>query len=66
MNLASLYFNVNIYKIGIITSKSSCKNKCTPVKHLEQCLAQSKCSLNVSIDDDDFSIGLDVMGDRML
>lgn len=66
MNLASLYFNVNIYKIGIITSKSSCKNKCTPVKHLEQCLAQSKYSSNVSIDDDDFSIGLDVMGDRML
>ena len=59
---------VNICKIGIVTSKGYCKNKWTPVKYLEQLIAQSKCSINVSDDGDDeedLSLGLDVMGDRI-
>lgn len=66
-NISVLQF-VNICKIGTVTSKRYCKNKWTPVKHLEQLIAQSKCSINVSDDgddDEDLSLGLDVTGDRI-
>ena len=71
VTLTSLCFNFNIRKFGIVTSKGYCKNKGTSVKHLEQRLAQSKGSVNVSDDDDDgnddddFSTRLDVTGDRI-